>query len=133
MAIRASYERHPDLGCEAVVFLDEESDGCFQIQRDLPGGPRADEYCVTTGASAPVYGGVLAWRCVPPIEPVAPPAEPVAPPAEPVEASGGTRFEFHLAPRAARLFGDDVLSFEVVTDAELAVGQLAEHVDRLLR
>ena len=35
VTIHASYERHPDLGCEAVVFIDDESMGCFQIQRDL--------------------------------------------------------------------------------------------------
>ena len=50
MTIHGSYERHPDLGCEAIVFLDDESGSCFQIQRDLVGGPRADEYCVSTGA-----------------------------------------------------------------------------------
>lgn len=37
MTIRASYERHTDLGCEAVVFIDDESLACFQIQRDLTG------------------------------------------------------------------------------------------------
>ena len=42
MAIQATYERHPDLGCEAVVFIDDESMACFQIQRDLTGGPRSD-------------------------------------------------------------------------------------------
>lgn len=115
MAIRASYERHPDLGCEAVVFLDEESDACFQIQRDLPGGSRADEYCVTTGASAPVYGAVLDWRRVP------------------GSTATAERFEFHLNRRAAALFADDVLSFQVVVGDELTVEQLAEHVARLLR
>ncbi|MFM9376927.1 hypothetical protein ACJMNC_05035, partial [Gordonia sp. VNK21] len=62
MTIVGSYERHTDLGCEALVFMDSESDACFQIQRDLPGGPRPGEYCVTTGAGAPVYGGVEQWR-----------------------------------------------------------------------
>ena len=109
MAIFGSYERHPDLGCEAVVFLDEESDACVQLQRDLPGGPRADEYCLTTGASAPVYGAVTQWRRV------------------------GDRFEFALTPRAARLFGDEVISFAVVTDSDATVDELAEHVERLLR
>ncbi|MCF8569199.1 hypothetical protein L5G32_02810 [Gordonia sp. HY002] len=109
MAIFGSYERHPDLGCEAVVFLDEESDACVQLQRDLPGGPRADEYCLTTGASAPVYGAVTQWRRV------------------------GDRFEFALIPRAARLFGDEVISFAVVTDGDATVDELAEHVERLLR
>ncbi|MCF8603683.1 hypothetical protein L5I01_09980 [Gordonia sp. HY442] len=109
MAIFGSYERHPDLGCEAVVFLDEESDACVQLQRDLPGGPRADEYCLTTGASAPVYGAVTQWRRV------------------------DDRFEFALTPRAARLFGDEVISFAVVTDSDATVDELAEHVERLLR
>ncbi|QKT05991.1 hypothetical protein HUN08_01400 [Gordonia sp. X0973] len=108
MSIHASYERHPDLGCEAIVFLDDESDACFQIQRDLVGGPRADEYCLTTGASAPVYGAVKQWRRV------------------------DDRFEFEVVPRAARLFGDDVLSFEVVP-TEMTVDELAAHLDRLLR
>ncbi|MGO3326851.1 hypothetical protein [Gordonia sp. (in: high G+C Gram-positive bacteria)] len=109
MAILGSYQRHADLGCEAVVFLDEESDACVQLQRDLPGGPRADEYCLTTGASAPVYGAVSQWRRV------------------------GDRFEFALIPRAARLFGDEVISFAVVTDGDATVDELAEHVERLLR
>ena len=109
MAITASYERHPDLGCEAVVFIDDESLGCFQIQRDLVGGPRADEYCVTTGASAPVYGAVTGWRRV------------------------DDRFEFALTPKAGRLFGDEVLSFEVTTRDGLTLDELTEHVDRLLR
>lgn len=110
MAIIASYERHPDLGCEALVFLDEESDACFQLQRDLPGGARAHEYCVTTGASAPVYGAVIEWR-----------------------RADGDRLEFHLAPRAARLFGDEVLSFLVVPAEDLTVDDVVAHVERLLR
>ncbi|GAC62002.1 hypothetical protein GSI01S_27_00510 [Gordonia sihwensis NBRC 108236] len=109
VAIIGSFERHPDLGCEGVVFLDEDSDACFQLLRDLPGGPRAGEYCVTTGASAPVYGGVVQWRRV-----------------------GDDRFEFALAPRAARLFGDEVLSFRVVPGSGTTVAELAEHVERLL-
>ncbi|OCH80563.1 MULTISPECIES: hypothetical protein [Gordonia] len=109
MTIRASYERHPDLGCEAVVFIDDESLACFQIQRDLVGGPRADEYCVTTGASAPVYGGITQWRRV------------------------DDRFEFALTARAGRLFGDEVLSFEVAAIEESTVDDIAAHVDRLLR
>lgn len=110
MAIRASYERHTDLGCEALVFLDEESDACFQIQRDLVGGPHSDEHCVTTGASAPVYGGIVEWR------------------------RAGDRFEFALNARAARLFGDEVLSFVVrPVDDESDVDDLAAHVERLLR
>ncbi|WP_238422813.1 hypothetical protein [Gordonia sp. 'Campus'] len=109
MTIRASYERHTDLGCEAVVFIDDESLACFQIQRDLTGGPRADEYCVTTGASAPVYGGITQWRRV------------------------DDRFEFALTPRAGRLFGDEVLSFEISPSDESTVDDIAAHVDRLLR
>ncbi|MEO9329081.1 hypothetical protein [Gordonia aurantiaca] len=109
MTIRASYERHPDLGCEAVVFIDDESMACFQIQRDLTGGPRAGEYCVTTGASAPVYGGIVEWRRT------------------------DARFEFSLTPRAGRLFGDDVLSFEISPVDDATVDDIAAHVDRLLR
>ncbi|MDS1114852.1 hypothetical protein RD149_13845 [Gordonia westfalica] len=109
MTIRASYERHPDLGCEAVVFIDDESLACFQIQRDLTGGPRADEYCVTTGASAPIYGGIVEWRRV------------------------EDRFEFALTRRASRLFGDEVLSFEISPVDEATIDDIAAHVDRLLR
>lgn len=103
MAIHASYENHPDLACEAVVFIDDESDACFQIQRDLPDG----EYCVTTGASAPVYGAVGQWR------------------------TRGTTFEFALTPKAGRLFGDNLLSFEV-TAVDATVAELSAHVGRLL-
>ncbi|MGB3695926.1 MAG: hypothetical protein WBA05_00690 [Gordonia sp. (in: high G+C Gram-positive bacteria)] len=108
MAIIASYERHPDLGCEAVVFLDEDSDGCFQLQRELPGGPRAGRCCLTTGAGAPVYDAVVQWRRV------------------------GDRFEFALTPRAARLFGDEVLSFEVIAGDGVSVDEVADHIARLL-
>ncbi len=89
------------------MFLDEESDACFQIQRDLPGvvEPRT---CITTGASAPVYDGVTQWRRV------------------------ADRFEFALTPRAARLFGDDVLSFEVVSGDGTSIDELAAHVERLI-
>ncbi len=108
MTIHGSYERHPDLGCEAVVFLDDETGACFQVQRDLVGGPRADEYCVTTGASAPIYGGVKQWRRV------------------------DDRFEFEVGPFVARLFGDDVLSFEV-SPTDTTLEELAAHLDRILR
>ncbi|GAA4742352.1 hypothetical protein MUG78_07045 [Gordonia alkaliphila] len=108
MAIIGSYEHHPDLGCEAVVFLDSESDACFQIQRDLPGGRRPDEHCVTTGASAPVYGGVTQWRRV------------------------EDRFEFALNRRATALFADDVLSFEVEAAAGQTVDELAAQLTRIL-
>lgn len=109
MTIRASYERHADLGCEAVVFIDDESMACFQIQRDLVGGPRSDEYCVTTGASAPVYGGITDWRRV------------------------DDRLEFVLTRRAGRLFGDDLLSFEIEPSDGGSVEEIVEHVARLLR
>ncbi|WAC57423.1 hypothetical protein [Gordonia sp. SL306] len=109
MAIQATYERHTDLGCEAIVFIDDESMACFQIQRDLVGGPRSDEYCVTTGASAPIYGAITEWRRI------------------------DDRFEFALTRRAGRLFGDDVISFVVTPGHGVTVEELAEHVDRLLR
>lgn len=108
MAIIGSYERHPDLGCEAVVFLDTESDACVQLQRDLPGGPRAGEHAITTGASAPVFGGVRQWRRV------------------------DGRFEFALNRRATALFADEVISFVVVPVEGQTVDELAEHVDRIL-
>ncbi len=123
MTIHASYERHPDLGCEAVVFIDDESMGCFQIQRDLivdaeAGGREAsgrersgrEGYCVTTGASAPVYGGVVEWRRV-----------------------DDDRIEFALTPKAGRLFGDNVLSFEITPVGDESVDEIIEHVERLLR
>ncbi len=123
VTIHASYERHPDLGCEAVVFIDDESMGCFQIQRDLVGdaeaGGRAgsggagsgrEGYCVTTGASAPVYGGVVEWRRV-----------------------DDDRIEFALTPKAGRLFGDNVLSFQITPVGDESVDEIIEHVERLLR
>ncbi|MFT4127672.1 MAG: hypothetical protein QM662_15765 [Gordonia sp. (in: high G+C Gram-positive bacteria)] len=110
MTIRASYERHPDLGCEAVVFIDDESLACFQIQRDLTGGPNADRYCISTGASAPIFGAILDWRRV-----------------------DGNRLEFALTHRAGRLFGDAELSFEITPVGEESVDDIVAHVDRLLR
>lgn len=112
MTIHASYERHPDLGCEAVVFIDDESMGCFQIQRDLVSADASarDGYCVTTGASAPVYGGVVEWRRV-----------------------GDDRLEFALTPKAGRLFGDNVLSFQIAPAGEESIDEIVEHVERLLR
>ena len=103
MTIHASYEHHPDLRCEAIVFIDDECGACFQIQRDLPAG----EYCVTTGASAPVYGAVTQWR------------------------HRDNTFEFALTPKAGRLFGDNLLSFEV-TAVETTADELSSHVGRLL-
>ncbi len=108
MSIYASYEHHRDLACEAVVFIDDESDACFQIQRDLPDG----EYCVTTGASAPVYGAIRQWRTRD-------------------TTAGGATFEFALIPKAGRLFGDNLLSFEV-TAVDITVDELSAHVGRLL-
>lgn len=64
---------------------------------------------MTTGASAPVYGGITQWRRV------------------------DDRFEFALTPRAGRLFGDEVLSFEISPSDESTVDDIAAHVDRLLR
>ena len=123
VTIHASYERHPDLGCEAVVFIDDESMGCFQIQRDLvvdaetggrvgPGGAGSgrEGYCVTTGASAPVYGGVVEWRRV-----------------------DDDRIEFALTPKAGRLFGDNLLSFQITPVGDESVDEIIEHVERLLR
>lgn len=112
MTIKASYERHPDLGCEAVVFIDDESMACFQIQRELVGGERLpnDKHCVTTGASAPVYGAITQWRRV-----------------------EHNRLEFALTPRASRLFGDSELSFEITPVGEESVDDIVAHVERLLR
>ncbi|MGV9825037.1 hypothetical protein [Gordonia sp. NPDC003429] len=126
MTIRASYERHPDLGCEAVVFIDDESMACFQIQRELladtqaagtrtAGNPeggdrRRHQHCVTTGASAPIYGAVLEWRRV-----------------------DGNRLEFALTRRAGMLFGEPELSFEITPVGDATVDEIVEHVERLLR
>ncbi|MFT4044632.1 MAG: hypothetical protein QM673_15850 [Gordonia sp. (in: high G+C Gram-positive bacteria)] len=111
MTIRASYERHPDLGCEAVVFIDDESMACFQIQRELVGGNGSQErHCVTTGASAPIYGAVLDWRRV-----------------------DGNRLEFALTRRAGMLFGESELSFEITPVGDATVDEIVEHVERLLR
>lgn len=114
MTIIGSYEHHRDLGLEAVVFLDPESQACVQLQRDLPGGPRADQHAISTGASAPVVGGVLQWRRIP------------------AAAGGAERFEFALNRRATALFADEVISFEVVAVAGQTVDELAAHIERLL-
>ena len=110
MTIHGSYERHPDLGCEAIVFLDDETGACFQVQRDLVGGDSVarDGYSVSTGASAPIYNAVKQWRRV------------------------DDRFEFEMVPRAGRLFGGDVPSFEVAP-VDTTLDELAVHLDRLLR
>ena len=110
MAIHGSYERHPDLGLEAVVFIDPESGACFQIMRDLL-GPRSEHHSVSTGASAPVPEGVIGWRRV----------------------EAGQRFEFELVPQAGRLFGEGLLSFVVEPVGEESLDELADHVERLLR
>jgi hypothetical protein len=111
VTIQASYERHPDLGCEAVVFIDDESMACFQIQRDLVGSDRADDrYCISTGASAPIYDAIVDWRRV-----------------------GDNRLEFVLTHRAGRLFGDSDLSFEITPVGDDTVDEIVDHVARLLR
>ncbi|MGC5246069.1 hypothetical protein ACPXB3_03940 [Gordonia sp. DT219] len=111
MTIRASYERHPDLGCEAVVFIDDESMACFQIQRELVGSDRPDDgYCISTGAGAPIYGAIQQWRRVEP-----------------------NRLEFALTHRAGRLFGDSELSFEITPVGDDTVEDIVAHVERLLR
>lgn len=45
---------------------------------------------------------------------------------------GDDRFEFALVPRAARLFGDEVVSFQLVSDDGTDIDELAGHVGRLL-
>ena len=127
MAIIGSYERHPDLGCEAVVFFDTESDACVQILRDLPGGARVDRHAITTGASAPVYGGVLQWRRIPVTTPGIGRTGSAC-----TESGAGDRFEFALNRRATALFADEVISFEVVPVDGQSVDELAGHLDRLL-
>lgn len=57
MAIIVSYDRYPDLRCEVVLFLDDESGDCFQVQRDLPAGDNG--YEISAGVGPPVRGGIL--------------------------------------------------------------------------
>ncbi|SIR95869.1 hypothetical protein [Williamsia sterculiae] len=109
--IIASHDTFPDLGCEAIIFLDDESGECFQIQRDLLGTvetPRP-RYSITTGVGAPVDEGILSWR------------------------RDDDEFEFALIPRAARLFGGaSSLAFRVVAAEETTVADIAAHLDRLV-
>ncbi|GAB2638081.1 hypothetical protein GCM10027169_02510 [Gordonia jinhuaensis] len=116
--ITASYDRHVDLGCEVLVFIDSESGDCLQIQRDLPalvdpaapgGADATGRYCLTTGVGAPVYDGIEEWR------------------------RRDDLFEFALTPRAARMFGGNPwLEFRITPIEGSTVDDIAEHLRRLV-
>lgn len=106
MSIVVSYERSDELDFEAVVFIDDESGDCWQIQHDL--ADPTGVYGVSTGAGAPAVAPVVEW------------------------ALEGGDFRFVLTPRAARLFGgEQVLEFA----AEPGDGNLdavAAHLRRII-
>ena len=46
---------------------------------------------------------------------------------------GDYRVEFALTPKAGRLFGDNVLYFQITPVGDESVDEIIEHVERLLR
>lgn len=108
MAIVVSYDHYADLRCEVVVFLDDESGDCFQIQRDLP--PQPGEYQISAGVGPAVPRAVVAWQRV------------------------GDEFEFVLSPRASMMFGGNArLRFEVQSQGGDTIDSIAAHLERMMR
>lgn len=107
MAIAVSYDHHADLRCEVVVFLDDETGDCFQIQCDLPGAPGA--YRISAGVGPPVEHGVVAWQCA------------------------GTAFDFALSAKAATMFGGNArLHFEVEPVGGDTIESITAHLERMM-
>lgn len=108
MAIIVSYDRYPDLRCEVVLFLDEESGDCFQIQRDVPAGERG--YQISAGVGPAVREGIAAWQRV------------------------GNEFQFALTPKASMMFGGNArLRFEAESAGGDTIDSIAAHLERLMR
>jgi hypothetical protein len=108
MAIVVSYDRYPDLRCEVVVFLDDDSGDCFQVQRDLPASETG--YEISAGVGAPVARGVEAWQRV------------------------GNEFQFALTPKASMMFGGNArLRFEAEAAGGDTIDSIAAHLDRMMR
>ena len=108
MTIVVSYDHYADLRCEVVVFLDDETGDCFQIQRDLP--PTSGSYQISAGVGPAVEHGVIAWRRV------------------------GEEFQFALSPRAAAMFGGNArLRFEAESAGGDTINSIAAHLERMMR
>jgi hypothetical protein len=108
MAIIVSYDRYPDLRCEVVVFLDDESGDCFQVQRDLPASETG--YEISAGVGAPVARGVEAWQRV------------------------DNEFQFALTPTASMMFGGNArLRFEAEAAGGDTIDSIAAHLERMMR
>ncbi|PYE16479.1 hypothetical protein DFR67_108230 [Williamsia limnetica] len=108
MAIVVSYDHYDDLQCEVVVFLDDETGDCFQIQCDLPATPGS--YQISAGVGAPVEQGVIAWQRV------------------------DDEFGFALSAKAAAMFGGNArLHFEVEPSGGDTIDSIAAHLERMMR
>ncbi|PXW30745.1 hypothetical protein [Nocardia sp. 348MFTsu5.1] len=115
MAIVVSYDRYEDLACEVVIFLDDETGDCFQVQRDLPQTPTSAAtesaiYQISTGAGPAVEQGIVAWQ------------------------RNGEEFEFALSPLASRMFGGNArLRFEARPGDGDTIEDIAAHLERMTR
>jgi hypothetical protein len=115
MAIVVSYDRYEDLACEVVVFLDDETGDCFQVQRDLPQTPStaATEsaiYQISTGTGPAVEQGIVAWQ------------------------RDGNEFRFALSPLASRMFGGNAqLRFEARAADGDTIDDIAAALERMTR
>jgi len=114
MAIIVSHDRYEDLDCEVVVFLDDESGDCFQVQRDLTQPPsttsEAGIYQISTGAGPAVEQGIVAWQ------------------------RNGDEFEFALTPPASRMFGGNArLRFEAQPADGDTIDDIAAALERMTR
>ena len=107
MSISVSYERSERLQFEAVVFIDDDSGDCWQVQHELADPPGV--YGVSTGAGAPVVDAIVEWRL-----------------------SEG-EFQFVLTPRAALLFGGmEVLEFAAVAVGDDDLDTVAERLRQII-
>jgi len=107
MSINVSYERSDRLRFEAIVFIDDESGDCWQVQHELDDRPGS--YGISTGAGAPVAAAIIEWRL------------------------SGNEFRFVLTPKAARLFGGvEVLEFIAVASGDDDLDAVAEHLRRIV-
>ena len=114
MAIVVSHDCYEDLACEVVVFLDDESGDCFQVQRDLPqtssGTSESVIYQISTGTGPAVEQGIVAWQ------------------------RDGDEFQFALTPRASRMFGGNArLRFEVRPADGDTIDDIAAALERMTR
>lgn len=108
MAIVVSYDHYEDLRCEVVVFLDDETGDCFQIQRDLPS--ESGDYQISAGVGPAVEKGVVAWQRV------------------------DDEFQFALSPKASMMFGGNArLRFEAESASGDTIDSIAAHLERMMR